>query len=133
MITRFQRLAVLAILILSASGICWGKKSKSFTANHTSQDAARNRVEERLQTSGAVRLRLRDHTRVEGRVLKTSSDHFTFQTLEDSKIVERTIRFDQVKKVSYIYPRHPILQWIGGNVAGSAILALIILAAVGAL
>jgi hypothetical protein len=65
--------------------------------------------------------------------VKVESDRLTLQTLEGNEIVERTIRYEQVRKVSYIIPGHPYLKLVAGNVVGSGVLALIILAAVGAL
>lgn len=134
MITRFQGLITLAVLILSTNIVCWGATSKNPPANPAPQGVVRNRVIEQLQNARRpVKLVLRDHTKVTGRVLKTSFDHLTLQTVQGSEIVERTILFDQVKKVSYIVPGHPYLQLIAGNAVGSGVLALIILAAVGAL
>lgn len=134
MVTRFRRLMTLAILILTASSICWGTTGKNPPANPAPQGTARSRVMQRLlNASGSVKLVLRDHTKLTGRVVKAYSDHLILQTLEGDEIVERTIHFDQVKKVSNTYPRHPIIQVIAGNVVSSGTLALIILAAVGAL
>lgn len=134
MISSFERLMRLAVLIFSASTICWGATSKKPPASSVPHDAARNRLLQRLQNAnGPVKLVLRDHTKLTGRVVKRSSDRLTFQTVQGSEIVERTIPFDQVKKVSYIVPGHPYIQLTAGNAVGSGIVALIILAAVGAL
>jgi hypothetical protein len=134
MTTRFQRLMALAILILSTNAVCWGATSKNPPAKHVPQDATRNRVLQQLRNAnGPMKLVLRDQTKVTGRVVKRSSDRLTLQTVEGDEIVERTIQFDQIKKVTYIVQGHPYLKLIAGNVVGSGILALIILAAVGAL
>jgi TRAP-type mannitol/chloroaromatic compound transport system substrate-binding protein len=134
MFTKFQCFTAMSILFLSASGISWGATNENPPAKSASRDAAHSRVIERLQnSSGPIKLVLRGHTKVAGRVVKMSSDHLTIQTLEGDEIVERTIQFDQIKKVTYIVPGHPYLKLIAGNVVGSGILALIILAAVGAL
>jgi hypothetical protein len=134
MITRSQHLMALTILILSASGMAWGAKRKNPPSHPAPKSAARNRVIERLQNaSGPVRLVLRDHTVVKGRVVKAGSDHLTLQTLEGNEIVERTINFDDVKKITYVLQGHPYIQLVAGNAVTSAIIALIILAAVGAL
>lgn len=130
MITRFQHFTALAIIILSANFVCWGATNKNPRATPAPQDAARSRVMEQLQNaSGPVKLVLHDHTKLTGRILKNSSDRLTLQTLEGDKIVERTIRFDEVKKVSYIIHGHQSIKMLAGTVVGSGILAFIIFVA----
>jgi hypothetical protein len=134
MITRSRHLMALAIVILSTGSICWGAKSKNPPSHPAPQSAARERVIERLQiASGPVRLVLRDHTKVKGRVVKVESDRLTLQTLKGNEIVERTINFEDVKKITYVLQGHPYIQLVVGNAVTSGIIALIILAAVGAL
>lgn len=82
MIARSQYLMALTILILSTGSICWGAKSKNPPSHPAPQSAARNRVVQRIQNAnGPVRLILRDHTKVKGRVVKAYSNHLTLQTL----------------------------------------------------
>lgn len=135
MVTKLKGFTALTILVLSTGIVGRGAKYKDPPSSPAPQDSTRNQIVQQLQnTNYPVRLLLRDHTKVRGRVLKNYSfDHFTIQTLKGSQIVERTIRYDQVKKVSYVFAGHPYLKLVAGNVVGSGILALIILAAVGAL
>lgn len=135
MVKRFKGLTALTILILSTSIVGWGAKCKNPPSRPAPQETARNQILQQLQnTNYPVRLLLRNHEKVEGRVLKNYSiNHFTIQTLKGSEIVERTIRYDEVRKVSYVITGHPYCKLIAGNVVSSGILALIILAAVGAL
>lgn len=134
MMTRFQGFLALALLAFGMPGVCWGAQGKNLPPHPAPQNDVRPGIGQLLQrTTGPVKLVLKDHTKVKGRVAHTSADSITLHTFDGDKIVDRTIRFDQVKKFSYLYPGHPNLQLIAGNVVGSGILTLIILAAVGAL
>lgn len=135
MIARFQVLMAVAILMISANIVYGGAKNANPPSQPAPQNAARNQIAQQLQyASGlAVKLVLLNDTRVTGRVTGTSSDRVAVQILIGDKIVNRTIPFTQIKKVSYRVPGHPYAKLIGGTAVGSGILVVIILAAVGAL
>jgi hypothetical protein len=81
-------------------------------------------------------VKLRKRKKLEGRLTEVSTDGFSLQTLEDGKITEKTIPLDQVKKISdeRTSSQKKEAAWlIGGTALGSGILAVIILAATGAL
>lgn len=81
-----------------------------------------------------VTVKLLNGKKLKGRLVSASADGFSVQTLELTKITEKSIRFDQVdqlKAATAASKKMGDALFISGMAVGTALLALIILAAIG--
>jgi len=91
---------------------------------------------QRLPKGSVITVKLHKGQKLKGRLASVSTSGFSLQTLEEDKITEKAIPFDQVVKLSDEWTSSQKKQagWlIAGTAMGSGILAVIILAAIGSL
>jgi len=89
----------------------------------------------RLAPGTVLKVVLRDKKKLEGRLVKVSGDGFRLLDVEGAAIVERSLPFDQVKKVTVSDPkphRDPAAgRLIAGTAVGTGVLTVIILVIAG--
>jgi len=92
----------------------------------------------KIPQGSVLKVVLRNKTKLYGRLGEVSLESFRLQTFDGERIQDRTIAFDEVKKVSVSkhaggWNDSEAVPLVAGTAVGAGLLTVIILAAVGAL